>query len=196
MKSDEEAKITATIRAARAQTRGYADSFSWPIDRDLEELGVLQSLATALDTEGSLFFSDLTLRGRSNDPPDCEALSLQGQRIAFEVTELVNPETIRAHQAGNTYEFAEWPSEKFHARLAELLIRKDARYPDLKGAPYHGGYIVVIFTDEPLLSRTTVETLLKTWKPLAVSYIHKAYLLLSYDPNIQRYPHFSLPLSN
>ncbi|MGZ8983352.1 MAG: hypothetical protein ACXW11_05285 [Methylotenera sp.] len=171
MTSDEEAKITTATRAARAQARGYADSFSWPINRDLEELGVLQSLAASLDAEGTLFFSDLTLRGRSNDPPDCEALNPQGLRIAFEVTELVNPEAIRSHQAGNTYEFAEWPREKFHLRLAELLLRKDARYPYLKGAPHHGGYMVVIFTDEPRLPRATVETLLKTWKPPVVSYI-------------------------
>ena len=192
MNKDEEHEIVAAMRVARAKSRGYADFFGWPTNRDLEELGVLRSFAESLEAKNSLFFTNLKTRERPNDPPDCEAIDLEGQRIAFEVTELVDPDAIKAFKAGGTYDFAEWPTEKFFSRLSERLLTKDASYNSLKDAPYPGGYVIVVFTDEPALSRLTIEALLKNWQPPNLNFTSSAYLILSYDPSIQGYPYFTL----
>ncbi len=192
MNKDEDHEIVAALRAARAKSRGYADFFGWSTNRDLEELGILQSFAESLEANNSLFFTNPKSRERPNDPPDCEAIDLEGQRIAFEVTELVDPDAIKAFKAGKHYDFAEWPTKKFHSRLSERLLTKNASYISLKDAPYPGGYVIVVFTDEPALPRLTVETLLKNWKPPNLSFTSSAYLLLSYDPSIQACPYFTL----
>jgi hypothetical protein len=55
MTSDDEAEIRALMRAAKERSRGYADFFSWAINRDLEESGVLSSLAGSIAADGILF---------------------------------------------------------------------------------------------------------------------------------------------
>lgn len=158
MTSDDEVAIIALMRAAQSKARGYADFFGWATDRDMEERGVVSSLGESLEADKALFFSDLKLRGRTNDPPDCEALSQNGLRIAIEVTELVDGNAICTFKEGHVYECAEWTKEKFLSVLAERLAGKNDRFPKLKEPPYHGGYVVVVHTDEPMLSRATVET--------------------------------------
>lgn len=144
MHLDDEREILALMRAARAKARGYADFFGWAVDRDLEEWGVVSSLSESLELDNKSFFADLKYRGRPNDPPDCEALSASGQRIAIEVTELVDGEAIRAFKEGRTYDGPEWNQERFLQALARLVTKKDNRFPALQGKPYDGGYIVVV----------------------------------------------------
>jgi hypothetical protein len=182
----------AELRIAQERARGYADFFGWPPDRDMEELGAVESLAASLEAKGELFFSELEARGRQNDPPDCQAIANVGGKLAIEVTELVDAEAIGRFRAGKGPAYAEWPEAKFHARLDALLTAKDARHPHLKGGPYPGGYVVLIFSDETMLPRTTVQALLKTWHPPQLAHISRAYLMLSYDPSQKGYPSFEL----
>ena len=189
---DDEAEVVALMRAARAKARGYADFFGWGIDRDLEEFGVISSLSESLKADGILFFSDLKQRGRPNDPPDCEALDKNGLRIALEVTELVDEDAICAFKQGRVYDWAEWSSDRFISTLAQLVMRKDGRFPDLKGPPYDGGYVVVVHTDEPMLSRSIVEEFLTGCRFNKPSYVNRAFIILSYDPAVKRYPYFEL----
>jgi hypothetical protein len=192
MSPEDEAAIAAAMRAARERARGYADFFGWAPDRDLEEHGVVRSLAETLEVERRLFFSKLRIRGRGNDPPDLEALDDEGRRIAIEVTELVDGRAIEAHKAGDPFNWAEWPEEKFRLRVASLLAAKNARFTKLKDAPYPGGYVVVAFTDEPELSRLTVQRFLEGQVFRSLPHISRAVLLLSYDPQISRCPCFDL----
>ena len=192
MTTDDEAKILVLIQAAQANSRGYADFFGWATDRDLEEWGVISALAESLHADGVSFFSEVKARGRPNDPPDCEALSPNGSRIAIEVTELLDGEAIRAFKEGRIYDWAEWSKDKFLSVLAERVAAKDQRFPDLKEPPYDGGYIVVVHTDEPELSRPTVEGFLNGHRLARPTYIARAFLILSYDPTIGRYPYFEL----
>jgi hypothetical protein len=194
MTREDEARIVAAMRAARAKARGYADFFGWSADRDLEELGVITALAESLRADRALFFSDLVRRGRSNDPPDCEAVDRDGDRIAIEVTELVDESAIRAFKAGRVYDRADWDREKFLLRLYSLIAGKDRRYPELKGSPYPGGYVVVVFTDEPMLTRTAVEGFLAGHAVPEPRYIDRTFLVLSYDPGVERCPYFELAL--
>ena len=135
MTSDDEEEIVALMRAERAKARGYADFFGWKTDRDLEEWGVVSSLAASLESDKALFFTCLKVRGRPNDPPDCEALSQNGVRIAIEVTELVDGDAIRAFKEGRIYEWANWTKEKFLSVLYQRLTEKNARFPKLKDPP-------------------------------------------------------------
>ena len=180
------------MRAARAKARGYADFYAWPIDRDLEELGVVSALAASLQADDALFFSEARSRGRPHDPPDCEAVTLDGARIAIEVTELVDGAAIRAYKAGARYDWADWDSGKFLAGIAEAIAAKDARFPHLKGAPYEGGYIIIIHTDEPVLSLDLVSMFLSGHHFHKPAHLSRAFLLLSYAPAQERCPYVEL----
>lgn len=192
MTPKDEAEIVALMREARAKARGYADHFGWASDRDLEEWGVVTCLNEAMQAVGGAVFAKLKRRGRPHDPPDCEAVDSHGKRIAIEVTELVDGNAIRAFKKGRHYEWAEWTEEAFLSALDALVSAKDERFPALKDPPYDGGYIVVVFTDEPNLRRLRVSewlsghTFVKKTRPM------RAFLLLSYDPEIQTYPFFEL----
>jgi len=138
MTTDEEKEILRLMREARNKDRGYADFFGWGSDRDIEEWGVVTSLSESLESEGNKLFSCLKRRGRPNDPPDCEALDNEGNRIAIEVTELVDGKAIQAYKSGAVYEWADWDKVRFISSLETLLSRKDSRFPELKEPPYDG----------------------------------------------------------
>ena len=152
----------------------------------------MTSLAESMEADASLFFSSIAIRGRGNDPPDLEALDSTGHRIGFEITELIDGEAIQAFKNGRPYDSAEWDIEKFLTTLGALLSAKNDRFHKLKGGPYPGGYVVIVFTDEPELPRTTVETFLSGHLFSGLSNIDRAFLLLSYDPAVQRCPYFEL----
>ncbi|WP_157158302.1 hypothetical protein [Delftia sp. Cs1-4] len=185
--------VDSQIIEALQRSRGYAGFFDWPLDRDIAELGVVQSLIKSLEEKGVLFFRDIAIRGRGNDPPDLEAKNFQGQRLAIEVTELVEPLAICENKKNPGRVYAEWPCQAFLSRIAELLGGKNSRFLSLKGGPYPAGYIVVIHTDEPFLTNMTVSNYLAEASFAGMDYINKAYLLLSYSPGVG-YPVFELKL--
>lgn len=195
MTTEEDREILHLMREARNKARGYADFFGWGTDRDLEEWGVVTSLSESLESEGKKIFSSLKSRGRPNDPPDCEARDNDDNRVAIEVTELVDGEAIQAYKSGAVYEWADWDKNKFITSIESLLSRKDSRYPELKEPPYDGGYIIVIFTDEPMLDHSTVESYLDGHKFMKPEYLTKAFLLVSYDPGVEKCPHYELRFS-
>ncbi len=189
--NDELAKAIAQMREAIERARGYADFFDFAPDRDIAEVGVVESLAESLASGGTAFFTGLRARGRGNDPPDCEALDAAAQRIAIEVTELVSADGIRATKAEGAPCWQEWDKPSFLARLTDRVLAKDARYPKLKGGPYPGGYFVVVHTDEAFLSADFVRAALERHE-FRVQHISRAFLLLSYRAGT--YPYFELIL--
>ncbi len=192
MNDIDEKEVIAKLRAARDKARGYADFFGWAIDRDLEEWGVVCSLAESLEADNALFFSDLKSRGRPNDPPDCEARTPDGARVAIEVTELVDGKAIEAYKAGRVFDWAEWPKKKFRSVLQERISKKGERFPELKDQPYEGGYVIVVHSDEPELSRIAVAEFLSDFQLEKPSHVDRAFLVLSYDPAVERWPYFEL----
>lgn len=195
MTNDDRAEIAAKMKAALENRRGYADFFGWSTNRNLEELNVLESLAESMKAEGTLFFESLKVRGRTKDPPDCESLDARGQRVAIEVTELVDGSAIKASKAGNVDDWAEWTKDHFLASVGKLITKKDAKYLGLKDPPYNGGYVLVIFSDEPMLMRTNVTEFLKGHTFENPKHLGRIILLLSYDPGLGRCPYFELPTS-
>lgn len=194
MTSDEQTEVVLAMLAARAKARGYADFFGWATDRDLEEINVVEMLFASMQADGALEMSGLRSRGRGNDPPDCEAIDLAGRRVAIEVTELVDGKVIQAFKSGATDAVAQWDRNRFFETLLSLLVQKDSRFFKLKGAPYEGGYVVVIFTDEPMLPADRVASWLVGHAFSGLGQVTRAFLLLSYDPGLGRCPYFRLAI--
>ncbi len=192
MSEEDDKEILVQIRAAIAKRRGYADFFSWPLNRDLEEWSICSQFRESLAGRNELFFSGLKMRRRPNDPPDLEALAEGGGRLAIEVTELVDGDAIRAFRAGRIYDWAKWSEERFLRAIQERVDVKDQRFPELKEPPYEGGYVVLVHTDEPELSRAAVEGYLLKHRFKKPEYVSRAFLLLSYDPSVSHYPYFEL----
>jgi hypothetical protein len=184
-------EVGRLLREAARRRRGHADFFSWPPDRDLEEAYVVGHLASSAAESGRPLFQKILARGRPNDPPDVEAIDKEGRRVAIEVTELVDPDAIRAAKNGKPY-WPEWTAESFRSRIRELLQGKARRRPVLKGGPYPGGYVVVIYTDEPELRPDVIASLLT--EPFEITAVDRAFILLSYEPRTSNYPYFEIPL--
>jgi hypothetical protein len=194
MTPEDEEEIVALMRAARAKARGYADFYGWSADRDIEEWGVATTLWQSLQHNGKGFFDGIKRRGRGNDPPDCEAVDFAGNRIAIEVTELVCPLAIQAYKEGRIYDWADWPKDRLIAELQHRITTKGERYGKLKDGPYDGGYVVLIFTDEPMLPFATVREIVNGHIFVRPEGVTRAFLLLSHDPATQVCPCLELSL--
>ncbi len=176
----------------RKNHRPHAGHFSWEADRALAEWGVLQEFTNALADEGKLFFRGARHREEGNDPPDCEAVAADGTRIGIEITELVDGRSIEAARLNKGYDWKDWKGALL-PELERLIRRKDKRR-DVKGAPY-SQYVLLIFSDEPWLERDYVESSITNHTFDATVLVTRAFLLLSYDPFVQRYPCYELRLS-
>jgi hypothetical protein len=175
---------------ARQKKRGYSDFFAWPVDRQLEEWAIVDSLKESLEKANAGFFNSLVARGRGNDPPDCEANLFEGGKLGIEVTELVDPAAILAYKNGYTNQHAEWGEDKLIKSIAHRLKTKD-NSTNIKGGPYDQ-YILVIHTDEPLLSFDYTHPLLSSARFQYYSLIDRAFLLMSYDEKHQCCPFIEL----
>ncbi len=179
-----------------ARRRGYADSFEWRPDRDLEEYGVVQLFCEALEKEGRSFIdrNSLASRGRGNDPPDCEAKDFDGNLIGIEVTELVDRKALTASLKGQVSEWAEWDKAKLIGAINDRLDAKNT--PDrTKGGPY-ASYILTIYTDEPFLNGDHVNNLLNGYRFAKRNFIDRAFLFIFFDPIYKTYPCIELEFAS
>jgi hypothetical protein len=85
--------------------------------------------------------------------------------------------------------WATWDRPQFLGKLQGRLSDKDSKV--LKGGPYDE-YTVLVHTDEPALTADIVEQWLSDYLFAKPTQIHRAYLLLSYDPRRRGYPYFRL----
>ncbi len=186
----DEEEIGEFLRRAAAKQRGYAGFFGWP-EKDVAEWGVVQSLSEAAVSEPGFPLFSLTRRKPGQDPPDCEAVDSSGQRVAIEVTELVEPRAIeevkRSGVPGSV--MALWERDHFLDRLGELMVTKDRK--SLKGAPWDD-YWILVHTDEPDLDADKVGFWLSDARLPRLVQATRAYLLMSYDPRRGGYPYFRL----
>jgi hypothetical protein len=168
-----------------ANHRPHAGHFSWETDRSVAEAGVLQEFEEALALDGQKFFSQARHRGPGNDPPDCEADDIAGERIGIEITELVDPASAAAARAGQAYDWKNWRRDLIPT-LDRILRKKDATVV-LKDPPY-SEYVLLIHTDEPWIELDHTRRSLADHVFPATSLITRAYLLISYEPLEKGYP--------
>ncbi len=186
-------KPPQTESLPRQQKRGYGDFFAWPQDRQLEEWAIVEALKESLEKANAAFFKGLVVRGRGNDPPDCEAVLLEGGKLGIEVTELVDPSAILAYKNGDTLQKAEWEKTKLVAAITQRLRVKDVA-DKVKGGPYDL-YILVIHTDEPMLNFDYTYPLLSGLSFPLCALIKRAFLLMSYDDAHRCCPYLELNLA-
>ncbi|MBX6333480.1 MAG: hypothetical protein IRY91_16650 [Gemmatimonadaceae bacterium] len=180
--------ILRKMEEAVRNERPHAAFFDWP-DREVAELGVAKAFSEAAVHEPGLPFQRLESCGQGNDPPDCEATDRSGRRVAIEVTELVDGNSIVRAKRKAPPLWGVWSRQVFVAGVQERLDEKDAK--ELKGGPYDE-YMVLIHTDEPELPIETVEAWLARHTFKRPRRIDRAYLLLSYDPTRKGYPYVRL----
>jgi hypothetical protein len=186
---DDRDEIARRLRDALRMRRGYADFFGWPA-REVAEWGVVKEFGQSAVNEPGAPFRHLRARGQRCGRPDCEAVDTDGRRLGIEVTELVDASAIvQARTDGSCLE-AEWDRAKFLAEVASRLSAKDQK--TLKGGPYDE-YIVLIHSDEPSLPIDVVEEWLAGHRFRKPEQIHRAYLLLSYDPRRNGCPYVRPP---
>lgn len=186
----DENNITFSLDQERQKKRGYSDFFAWPVDRQVEEWAVVDSLKESLEKANAGFFNSLIARGRGNDPPDCEAALYEGGKLGIEVTELVDPLAIMAYKSGNTDHQAEWSELKLINSITQRLEVKDSSR-NIKGGPYDS-YMLVIHTDEPVLSFDYTYPLLSEYPFRFYTLINRAFLLMSFDKKYQCCPFIEL----
>lgn len=183
---------TALAEEVKKNHRPHAGHFSWESDRVMAEVGVLDEFANALAHQETLFFYGARHRGEGEDPPDCDAHAGDGTRIGIEITELVDGISIAAARLGKPYDWKDWKGVLLPA--LEKLVRRKDNPRSIKGGPY-SQYVLVIFSDEPWLERDYLEHIIAKHTFGATQLITKAFLLLSYDPFIRRYPCYKLRVS-
>lgn len=191
------------LREGLLVKRNHAGYFNWNADRDLEELGVIQELWSSLHASDETFFENFSVRGRGNDPPDLEAFTLQGDKLAIEVTELVDGQAIQrdkfikqkttARLKKRLSVAAAWGDAAVIDELQRLITAKDSKFNKLLGGPYTGGYCVVIFTDEPDLSPEKLQSILRGTTFFAEN-IKKCFLLIGYQPFQQHLTYIDLAI--
>jgi hypothetical protein len=188
MDTDEEKIFIRQIKEAIAKSRGYADHYGWFPNRDLEEYGIVKAFCEALEKESKSFLdiNSIMMRGRGNDPPDCEAKDVDGNNVGIEVTELVDPAAIIAFRKENIYNWAEWDKDKLLNAINTRLDKKNTR-TRIKGGPY-SKYILIIHTDEPILNVDYANGLLNNYYFARRDLIDRAFLLISYDPRYKTDP--------
>src|ERR1017187_6508092 len=122
-------RILDLIMKARSKRRKYRSFFEWP-DKAIKEKGIVCDLLEAMTANGE-DPGIARIRASQSDPPDCTGVAKDGKLIAFEVTELVDEETIVRHEYGHD-DWKEWSEEELLEKIQKIIKGKDAKN-------YHGG---------------------------------------------------------
>lgn len=181
------------IEAIQDNVRQHAGYFTWLTDRTIEEVGVVQSLYETLDQHGQGFFHSYKSRGENNDPPDCEALSLESEKIGIEVTELVEGDSIAASMRKQPILWEPWKTEELYELLRDRIKKKDDP-PQVKGGPY-SQYILIIYSDEPRILNYQLIEFVRTCRFGPTKLLDRVFFLMSYSPWEKCCPYIELKLN-
>ncbi len=189
--TDETKEYIEALREALDKQRGYASYFDW-YDSDIKEWGIVTTLNESFEKLSNIQLSNIESRGQGNDPPDCQAKDAEGNHLAIEVTELVDPKMVELHQHEKSYAFAKWDKLKFVAKLNERLEAKNYT-KSFKGGPYDIKWLV-IHTDEFVLTAKKVIPWLEGESFKRPNPFDNVFLLFSYDPSLEICPYIPLPI--
>jgi hypothetical protein len=180
--------ILPRILEAQKKQKGYATFFDWP-NKATKEKGIVRDLLEAIEAKGAQH-SFVKLRSNPTDPPDCVGVMESGELVGFEVTELVDLETVKMNRRGRRVK-KEWTSIELLTKLKEIVGKKDSK--NYYGGPY-SKIILVIHTDEPLVRAMDCDSILRGQIAGRCKQITDCYLLLSYNPGLKSYPYFKLEI--
>ena len=161
------------LREVFRKDKGYAPYWDYP-DRPIKECGIVCDLLEAIENQSGPQ-EIRKVRPNKPDPPDCIGITAIGERVAIEVTELVDQETVELNKLGK-HVFKQWLPDELTTKLQEKITAKDSK--EFHGGPY-SKVVLVIHTDEPLLSRADCEKILCGKKFGPCKKINDAYLIFS-----------------
>lgn len=185
-----ESSLIEELKRAVDGQRPWANFFWWhdrsDHGRGIAECGAARDLFDALRKVGS---SDYSHPSPSGDRwPDCEAKNSNGEVVAVEVTDLVDPRSLQPEGRP-----LPWSEERLLGAIQQRLEGKDLR-------SFHGGkyaeVLLLIHTDEFYLEPTATVRLLQSASfTLPHGNLTRAFLLFSYWPDVGGCPVAELRLS-
>jgi hypothetical protein len=164
-----------------AKSRRYAGYFDWP-DKTIKERGIAEDFVPAYVL---LTGVSVKIVGLGDDPPDVILMSDRGEKLALELTELVDQKIAEKGQYTNVALLADWPDEKLRKQICKILARKDSKLGSLDRGLYPL-CLLVIHTDETLLTPERLQRVLNP--PIQTRNIDGAFVLFSYEPHTQACP--------
>lgn len=177
-------EVSRILRQSVERQRGYADFFEWP-DKATKEWGIAQEFLKELERDGGpKVISGKQHPSGENSAPDWQFTVDGGETWGVELTELVNQKAIEATKRGKQV-FAPWPDDELIAKFQSRIAEKD-RPEKVKGGPYDR-YVLLIHVDEDMLPAKRLKAVLSTCF-LQTRLIDEVYVLVSYDPAVERLP--------
>jgi hypothetical protein len=151
-----------------------------------KEGGILQSFLDAREKVGLPPYRSCA--ACRPDPPDFTAQTLNGAEVAIELTELVSEEAIGLNIAAGAARpavYADWRPNELLSAIRDCVGKKDAK--QWHGGPY-AEKIIVIHTDEPVLSMQEHGPILASTSFPQPLQITTGFVLFSYDPRLGHCP--------
>jgi len=176
------------LRECIKRQRKYASFFDWR-KKDEKEIGMVETLFESMKLQGINTFQNLRISQK--DPPDCIAKDQSDNLIGLEVSEFVDEEAVRLNAQGKDV-YRDWTIDEIVKKLEIIITEKDSK--TFHGGPYKK-LILVIHTDEFVLDFQTLKPVLETHEFRKTNKIAEAYLLFSYDPEIERFPYIQLKIA-
>lgn len=107
--------------------RQYASYFDFRGDREGTELDTVRNWIDARYPTSREIYASIRHCPSPHDPPDVIATTKDGLLYGFEVTELVDAETVRRIERHNTADFKEYSKSELIAFIKERVERKSAK---------------------------------------------------------------------
>ena len=86
--------------ACSKEIRQHAPYFALSADKQENEVEVARVLREEMLRRGEESYDSIRSRRLGNDPPDCEAVSSNQERVGIEVTELVDEQAVKEASRG------------------------------------------------------------------------------------------------
>ena len=186
-------KVEQLVHHNFERRRSYASFFEWKnpnnpeLGKKVKERSVVCDLVKSLEKDaGCELFQ--TVRYGEN-PPDAVATDTTGNSVGFEVTELVDEQTVKLWARGLGRD-KEWEIEEVIRKIEQILCDKSKKL----AASSYPKNILVMHTDEGDLrwKFRTGELNLNARLFKQHPHIDQAFLLFSYQPVQETYPYLEL----
>ena len=192
----DEKGFMAKVWAAAQKRRRYAGHREGGAKHVKERATVCEFLRAQETLEGRCWIRTVQANPDRSATPDCFGINILGGVIAYEVTELVDRETIELNPPKTVaqprlYTIKEWQPEELIQKVQAILEHKDSR--DFKGAIFEK-VVLLIHTDEPALKDGGFTNLLMSHPFSRCRKIHEAFLLLPFGSRRRDYPYVRLHL--
>lgn len=187
--NDDELLPHLRAQAKASKKRTHATFFGWhdrsAAGKGVAESGIVDDFLSAMQSEGVSEYQNLGPSGQ--EWPDVWLRGPHDVRVPCEVTELVDQHALPRGQG------RPWTPTQFVNQVQGILDRKGLRS---LGGPRGDQSMLVIHTDELYLNADNVRAMLAGANFKKPAAIHRAFLLMSYDPTRGGYRSFEIPLAS